>query len=127
MAKALECEGWAASWCPKCGDCTCDIKLPTDQLGNDPACLLHGVNSKHALTDEEAVVTAPRARGMAWEVARVAVEFFTRDRCSPAPVQGWTDEDRGEACVEILEQAGIDVMAEVEDDKAEGGGDGGHR
>lgn len=39
-----ECTGVAASWCPRCGDCTCE--------DDNVTCSLHGLSSKHAEPDQ---------------------------------------------------------------------------
>lgn len=58
------CEGWAASWCPVCGDCTCVGGENIDyEPGDDPDCPLHGEASEHALEEQEdPAVTAERER-----------------------------------------------------------------
>lgn len=47
--------GWAASWCPVCGDCSCPRHENGERLEDDPRsehCPLHGFRSKHAQWDE---------------------------------------------------------------------------
>lgn len=44
-----KCTGIAATWCPRCGDCTCDLDpLTGERTLDDHFCPLHGLESKHA-------------------------------------------------------------------------------
>lgn len=48
------CEGWSASWCPVCGDCTCPYHEGYGRShGEDERCPLHGVASAHAEGEHE--------------------------------------------------------------------------
>lgn len=51
MSKRETCTGIAASWCPNCGECTCQWALPDGGVGNrnDPNCPLHSRESQHPL------------------------------------------------------------------------------
>lgn len=48
-AEKLSCTGWAASWCPVCGDCSCE-RHPDGERIEPPleTCALHGERSTHA-------------------------------------------------------------------------------
>lgn len=49
----VTCTGVTATWCPRCGDCTCDRhadgEVDFDVLGT---CPLHSCGSDHACGDE---------------------------------------------------------------------------
>lgn len=50
QAEAIEaraCTGLAASWCPRCGDCSCPDR---EQTLDDRGCPLHAPGSDHAAT-----------------------------------------------------------------------------
>lgn len=58
--------GWAASWCPVCGDCSCPRYASGERLEDDPRsehCPLHGFRSSHAQWDELAERTSDAGAG----------------------------------------------------------------
>ena len=49
-----QCTGYAAGWCPICGECTCH-RLPDGEREYDERCPLHGEFSDHATLREPPV------------------------------------------------------------------------
>lgn len=47
----IRCTGVSASWCPRCGDCTC---RNVDESRDDEDCPLHSATSRHAELEEAA-------------------------------------------------------------------------
>ena len=47
-ARAPECTGTSASWCPVCGDCKCPDNDYGERTLDDESCPLHSRQSKHA-------------------------------------------------------------------------------
>lgn len=43
----MPCTNYHSTWCPEHGDCTCDHNGPDEDTDIDPACPLHGTESKH--------------------------------------------------------------------------------
>jgi hypothetical protein len=74
--RPVECEGLAAQWCPKCGDCIC----PEDDTGERTLdrldCPLHGAYSKHA----EEPLPPDFTIAYAVRVAAIDAEFARRMR-----------------------------------------------
>ena len=48
-----QCTGWAASWCPNCGNCTCPFDAEGRDTGDDLACPLHGSAAAHPIEGSE--------------------------------------------------------------------------
>lgn len=59
------CTEICASWCPKCGDCSCPRNEEGETLEESTTCGLHGVSSKHAeviyFTDAAAAIVRENA------------------------------------------------------------------
>ncbi len=45
----MACTGMSASWCPHCGDCSCERGEDNERIAIDSDCLLHGTGSTHAV------------------------------------------------------------------------------
>lgn len=85
------CTGLTASWCPRCGDCTCERMPDGDCCFDGHDCPLHGTSSQHAETVEldgmrEAVTNLANEHGVELsendheEVARFAQYLCDRHR-----------------------------------------------
>jgi hypothetical protein len=101
------CTGFAASWCPNCGDCTCARGEEGDWPdANDPACPLHGLGSEHyeleyaaeqveqALEDmDDRPLITVRARRQLSDEAMAKVKRFVESSNINTPISIVLDED----------------------------------
>jgi len=72
-----ECTGIAASWCPNCGTCNCPRSEYGERNDDNPACPLHGAESRHAeavCPDCGEIVAEDGARCDACEVKHLRAE-----------------------------------------------------
>lgn len=97
---AEACTGIAASWCPRCGTCTC----PFEKHGDNPTCPLHAENSTHA----DDGVPDPLVN------ARVLASIFQSIRASMVTMpHDWRSDHRFAWQYAILVGWGDTALAEV--------------
>ena len=83
---AHKCTGLSASWCPVCGDCTCDV----DGERNAKDCKLHSPSSKHG--DEPEFITQLFTGSSVYRITFVTEEVarqVAKQSSDVAPVKPW--------------------------------------
>lgn len=95
--RAPICTGMSASWCPRCGDCTCP---DPEEAKDDPRCALHAPTSKHGEVESDEVRPTPRHQ----------VGDPAADPCDDGPGSG-KSETEGDECPDGFSNPGAGFCA----------------